>query len=126
MKSGLLSQMKLPDSHCAVVERGKVTNYPLSASSPRGKSKANFFVRFGFSASNWQAFVNALKLQGANGEVVEITETVYGLRYEVSGTIETPDGRNPRIKTVWQYNTGTDYPQLITALPLGRGRQNGV
>ena len=92
--------MKLPNARRAVVETEKITNYLLSASGRRGRSKANFIVRFGFNADNWQAFVNALKLQRANGKVVEIIETVYGLSYEVNGTIETPDGRNPRIKTV--------------------------
>ena len=118
--------MRLPNADRAFVEQEKIANYLLSNSSPRGKGKANFFVRFGFSATKWQAFVNALKLQGANNEVVEVTETVYGLRYEVNGIIETPHGRNPRIKTVWQFDTGTDYPRLITALPLGHGRRNGV
>ena len=118
--------MRLPNAHQAVVVWEKIARYLLSHSSPRGKSKAGFFVRFGFSADNWQDFVNALKLQGANGEVVDITDTAYGLRYEVNGIIETPDGRNPRIKTVWQVDAGTDSPRLITALPLGYGRRNGV
>ncbi len=118
--------MKLPNAHRAVVEGEKITNYLLSTTSPRGKSKANFFVRFGFSADNWQAFFNALKHQGAKNEVVRIDETVYGPRYHVDGIIETLDGRNPRIKTVWQYDTGTDYPRLITARPLGYRRRIGV
>ena len=118
--------MKLPNSQNAVVERAKVTGYLLATSSPRGKSKANFFVRFGFNTENWQAFADALKFQGATNEVVEITESVYGPRYQVNGIIETPDGRNPRVTTVWQYDIGTDYPRLLTAVPLGHWRRRSV
>ena len=101
-----------------MVQREKVTRYLLSTTNPPDESKPDFFLRFGFSADNWQAFAEALILQGASHEVVKIDETVYGLRYNVHGIIETPDGRNPRIKTVWQIDNGTDFPRLITAHPL--------
>lgn len=117
--------MKLPNAHRAVIEPEKITDYLLSITSPRGRSKVRFFLRFGFSADNWQAFDEALRLQGAANEVVSIVDTAHGLRYRVDGIIETPDGRNPRIRTVWQINTGTDYPRLLTARPLTpRRRRN--
>ena len=118
--------VRLLNAHQAVVERQKITEYLLATDNPPDPSKPDFFLRFGFSADNWPAFAEALKLQGLNNEVVKIDETVYGPRYHVDGIIETPDGRNPWIKTVWQFDTGTDYPRLITALPLGHGRRNGV
>ena len=46
-------------------------------------------------------------------------ETAFGPRYHVDGIIETPDGRNPKIKTVWQVDIGSNSPRLITAHPLG-------
>ena len=115
--------MRLPNAHRAVVEQEKITSYLLSVTLDDW-SKGDFFLRFGFSADNWQAFAEALILQGATHEVVRVTESPYGLRYHVDGIIETPDGRNPRIKTVWQIDAGTDYPRLIMARPLRR--QNGA
>ena len=116
--------MRLPNAHRAVVEREKITGYPLSTVNPDDWSKGDFFLRFGFSPDNWQIFAEALILQGAKHEVVKVTESPYGPRYHVDGIIETPDGRNPWIKTVWQFDTRADYPKLITARPLRR--QNGA
>lgn len=112
--------MQLPNSHRAIVEREKIAEYLLSDTNPRGQSKAGFFVRFGFNADNWQDLADALVLQGASHSVTSVSETVYGLRYHVDGIIETPDGRNPQIRTVWQFDTGNDYPRLITARPSRR------
>ena len=49
-----------------------------------------------------------------------VVETPYGPRYHVEGAIETPDGRNPRVRTVWQIDLGSNYPRFITAHPRRR------
>ena len=109
--------MRLPNAEKALVEREKITEYLLSTTNPGGRSKAFFFLRFGFSAGSWDVFAEALKLQGSTHEVVRTVETVHGPRYYVDGIIETPDGRNPRVRTVWQVDPGSDSPRLITAHP---------
>lgn len=112
--------MRLPNAERARVEREKITGYLLSTISPRGRSKAVFFLSFGFSEDHWQSFAEALRLQGINHEVVKVVETVHGSRYHVEGILETPDGRSPQVRTVWQTDAGSDYPRLITAYPLRR------
>ena len=77
-------------------------------------------LRFGFSVASWQRFADALKLQGSAHEVATTIETSHGPRYYVDGIIETPDGRNPFVRTVWQVDSGSDYPRLITAYPRRR------
>ena len=42
------SIMMLPDADRARVERTKLTDYLLSLSHPDGRSKAQFFMSFGF------------------------------------------------------------------------------
>ena len=42
----------------------------------------------------------------------------FGPRYEVEGTMAAPDGRRPRVRTVWQMDKGQIAPRLITAYPL--------
>ena len=112
--------MRLPDSHNAQVDREKIADYLLSTTNPRGRNKAVFFLSFGFSAEHWQDFAEALRLQGTAHEVVSVVETLYGPRYHVDGTLETPDGQNPQVRTVWQMDVGSDYPRLITAYPVRR------
>ena len=107
----------MPNAEKALVEREKITEYLLSTTNPSGRSKAFFFLRFGFSADSWEVFAEALKLQGSAHEVVRTVETVHGPRYYVDGIIGTPDGRNPRVRTVWQVDPGSDSPRLITAHP---------
>ena len=112
--------MRLPDGQNARIEREKITDYLLSTTNARGQSKAVFFLSFGFTIEQWQGFAEALRLQGMTYEVVKVAETVYGQRYHVDGTLETPDGRNPQVRTVWQMDFGSDYPRLITAYPVRR------
>ena len=109
--------MRLPNTEQAQVERQKITDYLLSTTNPSGRDKALFFLRFGFSAEFWEVFAGALRVHGGAHEVARTVETLHGPRYYVDGTIETPDGRNPRVRTVWQVDIGTDYPRLITAHP---------
>ena len=112
--------MKLPNARQARVQREKITGYLLAENPEAGRGKPNFFAAFGFSADNWQALADALLVVGYTCEVVEIVETSFGLKYVIDGQIETPDGRSPYVKTVWQIDWGSDRPRLISAYPLNR------
>ena len=109
-------------------------DYLLAVTSSGSRRKAAFFLSFGFSIDCWQEFAEALKLHGRTHEVANTVETphgpwsmvhgpwsmVHGPRYHVDGTIESPDGRNPRVRTVWQVDAGSDYPRFITAFQRRR------
>ena len=112
--------MRLPNAEKARVEREKVTDYLLSKANPRGRRKADFFLRFGFTVDRWQDFAAALRIQSERHAVAKVVETFHGPRYHVDGTIETPDRRNPWVRTVWQIDYGNDYPRFITAFPRKR------
>ena len=111
--------MKLPNASLITVEREKVTQYLLNAEHRYGASKARFFARFGFSLAKWETLALALQEHGQHYEVSRVTETTFGPRYEVEGELKTPDGRNPRVRSVWQGDHGMVAPRLITAYPLG-------
>ena len=51
-------------------------------------------------------------------EVTKLTEAGFGPRYEMEGELRAPDGRRPRVRTVWQMDEGETAPRLITACPL--------
>lgn len=112
--------MRLPNAEQAEVDREKIAGYLLSTTNPRNRGKAGFFLRFGFRGDSWQDFAKALRLHGVTHEIATIIETEHGLRYYVEGIVETPDGRNPRVRTVWQVDIGSDHPRFITAHPLRR------
>ena len=110
--------MKLPNAHMAVVEREKIVDYLLNPAHRHGASKARFFSRFGFRSEMWETLAAALREHGQRHDVTRIRETGFGPRYEVEGEIAAPDGRRPRVRTVWQMDEGQIAPRLLTAYPL--------
>jgi len=109
--------MLLPDAERASVDRAKITDYLLSLSHPDGRSKAAFFMQFGFRADEWETLAAALKEVGASNPVTDWVESPHGTRYTVDGSLRSPDGRVPRVRTVWIVDSGNP-PRLITAYPL--------
>jgi hypothetical protein len=95
-----------------------MTEYLLNPTHRCGASKARFFAGFGFRPNDWEALARALREHGQQQEVSTTTETGFGPRYEVDGPLDTPDGRAPRVRTVWQLDRDQVAPRLITAYPL--------
>ena len=60
----------------------------------------------------------ALREHGRRHEVARVRETGFGRRYSVEGELNTPAGRRPRVRSVWQMDEGAIAPRLITAYPL--------
>ncbi|MDP2662724.1 MAG: hypothetical protein Q8R28_18570 [Dehalococcoidia bacterium] len=109
--------MRLPNADKARVDYGKITDYLLSLSHPDGRNKAAFFMAFGFRVEEPEVLKQALQHHGAIRSVTGIAESRFGKRYTVEGTLETPDGRNPTVRTVWILANESDAPRLITAYP---------
>jgi hypothetical protein len=101
-----------------VVEQEKVVDYLLNPFHRYGASKARFFGEFGFRVEEWQRLSEALLEQGCAHDVVMIHETGFGPRYVVDGELDTPRGRRPHVRTVWQLDNGAQVLRLITAYPL--------
>ena len=56
-------------------------------------------------------------------DVATETVKVYAdARYAIDGPLESPDGRNPLVRTVWMLEKGSTAPRLITAYPLEERR----
>jgi len=110
--------MKLPNVEAAVVSEDKITGYLLSPTHRDGRHKAAVFLGFGFAADAWQALAAALLKHAADHEVARVESTPFGTRYVVEGTIDTPYGRTPGIRSVWFLETGQDVARFVTAYPL--------
>jgi hypothetical protein len=112
--------MRLPNAERAVVEQAKIVEYLLHPTHRYGASKARFFQEFGFRRDAWDVLALALREHAQKNEVTKMRETGFGPRYEVEGELTAPDGRCPRVCTVWQIDEGEMTPRLITAYPLER------
>ena len=110
--------MKLPHADQAVVEPAKILDYLLNSAHRYGASKAQFFTEFGFRLEKWERLAEALREHGRLHEVRRTHKTGFGHRYVVEGELNTPTGRRPRVRTVWQMDEGAVAPRLISAYPL--------
>jgi hypothetical protein len=100
----------------------KIPGYLLKLDHPRGASKARFFTAFGFRPEHPEPLFDALLEHGDVNDIVTIEPGPGATVYPVEGRITSPDGRNPRIRTVWQVDAGTSVARLITAVPLRQRR----
>lgn len=96
----------------------KIRLYLLNPEHKRGKDKAAFFTRFGFSVSEWEVMRDALLDHAKTHEVASTLDTPEGVHYAIEGTLNTPDGRHPEVRTVWALDEDTTTPRFITAYPL--------
>ena len=112
--------MRLPNAELAVVERAKITEYLLNPEHRYGASKAQFFGAFGFGVETWEELANALREHAQSYEANRAHQTSWGPRFEIDGELNAADGRQPRIRSVWQFDKGEIAPRLITADPLDK------
>ena len=110
--------MRLPNPEQLQIDHEKIVDYLLSPTHPDGQAKAEFFRRFGFRREQWEVFAKALCAHGVSHPITKTVESPHGTRYSVDGEIESPDGRNPRVRSVWMQETDSHSPRLITAHPL--------
>jgi hypothetical protein len=83
-----------------------------------GRSKAAFFMRFGFTMDTWEVLADALHQHAAEHEVTAVEETAFGTSYAVEGPLDAPDGRSPQVRVIWFIENGEHIPRLVTAYSL--------
>lgn len=77
----------------------------------------SIFNAFGFVPGNVERFRRALLDHPVGNEVHEARSGPYGTKFVVRCTIDTPDGRNPCIQTIW-IDDGDGMPRLVSAYPF--------
>jgi hypothetical protein len=109
--------MKMPNNDQSIVTDKKITDYLLCETHAQGQHKANFFKRFGFTVTDIDTFRESLIQHSMNREIEQTKYSYFGVKYELKCIMQTPDGRNPCIITVWIIENGEESPKLITAYP---------
>ena len=108
---------KLPNAERAQVETRKVTDYLLSTDHPDGKSKAKYFIEHGFVINQPDSLARSLIKHGQTQPVIKESVSEFGKKFILECQCETPNGRNPCIRSVWIVEIGTLEPRLVTAFP---------
>jgi hypothetical protein len=114
--------MKLRGVERADIREAKIVKYLLSTSHRAGKSKAAFFMEFGFEPERWEELDRALRQHATDNEVAREEKTRFGTRYVIDGPLQAPDGRMLNVRTAWFIDNEGDAPRFITAHPLRRRR----
>jgi hypothetical protein len=107
----------VPGCDRATIDRAKIQSYLLSPTHPVGRLKAQFFVRFGFDAGDPDQLIRALLSHVRDNPVATTEASSFGTKYRVEGPLPSPDGRNPRVGTVWMILNGEAVPRFVTAFP---------
>jgi hypothetical protein len=110
--------MRLPELGKVEIPPEKIIDYLLSPSHRAGRGKAWFFGRYGFARESWQTLATALRRHINDHAVTKVEETPFGIRYLIEGTLRTPSGRTPRVRSVWFVEGGHDSVRFVTAYPL--------
>lgn len=98
------------------VPETKITEYLLNRTHRVGGPKAAFFLARGFSTERRDEMADALAAHPDRNLVETTSPTPWGLKYVVRCSVETPNGRNPCIRTVWRED-GAGGVVLVTAYP---------
>jgi Domain of unknown function (DUF6883) len=109
--------MKLPHADQAIIAQDKLCNYLLNVAHRRGASKAKLLLAMGYHPDHWQQLEASIRLQHLSAEVETTVNTEYGTRYNIIAPLQGPLAPAVIFRSVWQIDTGTEVPRLITMYP---------
>ena len=109
--------MRVPNADKAIIAEDKLRNYLLNVNNRRGASKAKLLLAMGFDPDAWQQLKADLRSQHLTANARDEEDNGYGRSYVVIAPVRGPAGRTVTFRSVWQIDTGTDLPRLITMYP---------
>jgi hypothetical protein len=113
----------LPNYERAEIIRSKIEGYALNPANDVGKNKARVFKSaLGFDQSNWELLKQRILAELPYYEAKLGQTTQGGDSYIVDLLIEGPNGNIAKVRTVWQFRLGTDFPSLITVYVLPKSK----
>jgi hypothetical protein len=107
----------LPAAERAHIDPAKVRDYLLSDVHPVGRFKAAVFHALGYRAEEWERLRDDLLALVRSADAIPGQASVFGQKYEVSGTLHGPNGREAKFVCVWLAPANEEAPRFITAFP---------
>jgi len=101
----------------AHIDPAKVRDYLLSPVHPVGRFKSVVFKALGYKAEEWEVLRDDLLALVRTTEAVSGQASAFGQKYEVSGNLRGPNGREAKFTCVWLAPTDNGAPSFITAFP---------
>jgi hypothetical protein len=101
----------------AHIDPAKVRDYLLSPFHPIGRFKAVVFQALGYRADEWEKLRDDLLFLARTTAAVPGQSSGFGQKYEVSGTLRGPNGREATFTCVWLVPLEGGAPRFITAFP---------
>ncbi|PDW00051.1 DUF6883 domain-containing protein [Candidatus Viridilinea mediisalina] len=83
----------------------------------RGGSKATLLLQFGYAPTEWQRLAGDLRRDHLTRTIDLMRTTPYGMRYEIRAALQTPSGRPLVMRSIWQIDSESTSPRLITLYP---------
>src|SRR5262245_15715612 len=93
--------MKIPFAEVVRIDPRKLRDYALSSEHPRGRFKAAFFARLGFTSGNWEKLDLELRRLALQSRAELGEHTGFGQKYVIRGRITGPAGRSVEVVAVW-------------------------
>src|SRR5437879_5735376 len=110
-------EMKLPNAGKAVIAADKLRDYLLNPRHKYGGPKARLLLAVGYRVDDLQRLEGDIRAQHLTVDVDRQRDSEYGKRYELVAPLVGPSGKSVNFRSVWQVDTGTDYPRLLTMYP---------
>ena len=107
----------LPAAERAHIDPAKIRDYLLSATHPVGRFKAVVFQSLGYKAEEWETLRDDLLILARTTEAGVGQASPFGQKYEASGTLRGPNGREAKFRCVWLVPADDQAPRFITAFP---------
>jgi len=109
--------MKVPNADNAEISPQKLSEYLLNTTHRRGAAKAKLLIAIGYRTHEWQRLEADLRAQHLSLDVDATVDNEYGQRFEIAAGLTGPNGKVVPFRSIWQIDTGTDTPRLITMYP---------
>jgi hypothetical protein len=99
----------------AIILQDKLLRYLLI---PRGENdKSKFLASAGYTLANHALLERDLRRLIENHEISHVETSPYGIKYEVRGTLNGPNGRVLHIVTIWITMGANQETRFVTLFP---------